>query len=165
MAMSCRKRSTKRTARSSTDNKLRLAGQPKIDFRRRPGRDGKGARSQGRLQIQRRFRGAADIRGRLFDDVELERLVAEVPDEEVEQSIDAARRAEPHLTRRAKRAPSRKMATRSRSISSARSAMRHFEGGTAEERRSRARHRASSFPASKPQLEGAVRPATTARST
>ena len=104
------------------DNKLRPAAQPKIDF---PGE---------KEEMEKAFEAKADfaftvalevlpkIEVGSFEDIEIERLVAEVADERDRRGPEAARRAEPHLYAEGRRDGRRaKTATRSRSISSARS--------------------------------------------
>ncbi len=70
------------------DNKLRLAGQPKLDFPEDREEMEKVLEASGDLKFSLSFEILPSFELGSFDDIELERLVAEVPDEEVQQSLD-----------------------------------------------------------------------------
>ncbi len=137
----------KRTSRSSTENKLVSPVSRRSTIRRRPRRDGKGARSQGRPEIQRVVRDLAQLRGRL-----LRRHRARAPDGGSAGRGSAAEhrpagRAQPHLQPREEGAAAQS-ATSSPSISSARSAKRHSRAARPRASNSCSAP-ASSFPASR----------------
>ncbi len=70
------------------DNKLRLAGQPKLDFPEDREEMEKVLEASGDLKFSLSFEILPSFELGSFDDIELERLVAEVPEEEVQQSLD-----------------------------------------------------------------------------
>src|SRR5271166_235159 len=70
------------------DNKLRLAGQPKLDFPEDRQEMEKVLEASGDLKFSLSFEILPSFELGSFDDIELERLVAEVPEEEVQQSLD-----------------------------------------------------------------------------
>ncbi len=71
-----------------TENKLRLAGQAKIDIGEDRAEMEKVLEAKGDLKFSVSFEILPNFEVGSFDDIELERLTAEVPDEEVQQSID-----------------------------------------------------------------------------
>ena len=71
-----------------TENKLRLAGQAKIDIGEDRAEMEKVLEAKGDLKFSVSFEILPTFEVGSFDDVELERLTAEVPEEEVQQSID-----------------------------------------------------------------------------
>jgi trigger factor len=70
------------------DNKLRLAGQPKIDFPEDREELEKALEAAGDLKFSIAFEVLPAFEVGSFEDIELERLVADVPDEDVQQSLD-----------------------------------------------------------------------------
>lgn len=70
------------------DNKLRLAGQPKLDFPEDRDEMEKVLEASGDLKFSLSFEILPSFELGSFDEIELERLVAEVPDEEVQQGLD-----------------------------------------------------------------------------
>ena len=70
------------------DNKIRLAGQPKLDFPEDRDEMEKVLEASGDLKFSLSFEILPSFELGAFDEIELERLVAEVPDEEVQQGLD-----------------------------------------------------------------------------
>jgi trigger factor len=70
------------------DNKLRLAGQPKIDFPEDREELEKALEAAGDLKFSIAFEVLPAFEVGSFEDIELERLVADVPDEDVQKSLD-----------------------------------------------------------------------------
>ena len=85
------------------DNQLRLALEPKIDF---PG-DAQEIEKSLEAQADLAFTVALEVLPKIevgsFEDIEIERLVAEVSDAEVEQILTQARGAKSHLCRQGRR--------------------------------------------------------------
>ena len=70
------------------DNKLRLAGQPKLDFPEDRDEMEKVLEASGDLKFSLSFEILPSFELGAFDEIELERLVAEVPEEEIQLSLD-----------------------------------------------------------------------------
>jgi trigger factor len=71
-----------------TDNNFRLAGQPKLDFPEDKEEMEKVLEATGDLKFAIAFEILPTFEVGSFEDIELERLVAEVPEEEVQTSLD-----------------------------------------------------------------------------
>jgi trigger factor len=71
-----------------SENKLRLAGQPKIDFPEDRDELEKALEAAGDLKFSIAFEVLPAFDVGSFEDIELERLVADVPDEDVQQNLD-----------------------------------------------------------------------------
>jgi trigger factor len=70
------------------ENKLRLAGQPKIDFPEDRDEMEKVLEASGDLKFSLSFEILPSFELGAFDEIELERLVAEVPDADIQQGLD-----------------------------------------------------------------------------
>jgi trigger factor len=70
------------------DNKIRLAGQPKLDFPEDQAEMEKVLEATGDLKFSLSFEILPTFELGSFDDVELERLVSEVPEQEVQDSLN-----------------------------------------------------------------------------
>jgi trigger factor len=70
------------------ENKIRLAGQPKLDFPEDRDEMEKVLEATGDLKFSLSFEILPSFELGSFDEIELERLVADVPDEEVQTSLD-----------------------------------------------------------------------------
>ena len=71
-----------------SENKYRLAGQPKLDFPEDRDEMEKVLEATGDLKFGLSFEILPSFELGAFDDIELERLVADIPDEDVQQSLD-----------------------------------------------------------------------------
>ena len=92
------------------DNNLRLAGQPKLDFPEDQAEMEKVLEATGDLSFKLAFEILPNFEVGSFEDVELERLVAEIPEADVEKQLKDLRRTV-RSTPRARRAPRRRRAT------------------------------------------------------
>ncbi|MCI4678463.1 trigger factor [Rhodoblastus acidophilus] len=72
-----------------SDNNMRLAGQPKLDFPEDRDEMEKVLEATGDLSFKIAFEVLPSFEVGSFEDIELERLVAEVPEEEIEQQLKA----------------------------------------------------------------------------
>jgi trigger factor len=70
------------------DNKLRLAGQPKLDFPEDRAEMEKVLEASGDLKFSLSFEILPSFDLVAFDEIELERLVADIPDEEIQHNLD-----------------------------------------------------------------------------
>ncbi len=86
------------------DNKLRPAAQPKIDFPAEKEELEQAFEAKGDFAFTVALEVLPKIEVGSFDGVEIERLVAEVSDSEIDDVLQAPRRAEPHLCAEGKRA-------------------------------------------------------------
>ncbi|MGO8739413.1 trigger factor [Rhodoblastus sp.] len=83
-----------------TENKLRLAGQPRLDFPEDQAEMEKVLEASGDLSFKIAFEILPSFELGSFEDVELERLVAEIPEEDVEKQLrDLAERSRSYTAR------------------------------------------------------------------